>query len=108
MSSLFFTEDHDDIRALAKEFAEKTLAPIAAQIDQTEQFPEEIVRQMGELGFYGLKIPEEYGGLGLDMRSYVCVMEEIAKKCPAATLYISSANSLSTAPIVLNGSEEQT
>lgn len=103
----FFNEDHEDIRALAKEFAEGTLAPIAEEVDKTEQFPEEVYQQMAELGFFGLKIPEEYGGLGLDARSYVCVMEEIAKKCAVASVFISSANSLSTAPIVIGGTPEQ-
>ena len=103
----FFNEDHESIREMARDFAEKTLAPIAAEVDHTEHFPEEVVKQMADLGFLGLKIPEEYGGLGLDMRSYVCVMEEIAKKCATATLFISSANSLSTAPIVISGTDEQ-
>ena len=105
--SPFFNEDHESIRKLARDFAEKTLAPIAQDIDKTEHFPENVAKQMADIGFFGLKIPEEYGGLGLDMRSYVCVMEEVARKCCTATLYISSANSLSTAPIVLSGSEEQ-
>ena len=103
----FFNEDHESIREMARDFAEKTLAPIAAEIDKTEKFPMDVVKQMADLGFLGLKIPEEYGGLGLDMRSYVCVMEEIAKKCATATLFISSANSLSTAPIVISGTPEQ-
>ena len=103
----FFNEDHRSIREMARDFANKTLAPLAAGIDQTEEFPMEVVQQMADLGFLGLKIPEEYGGLGLDMRSYVCVMEEIAKKCATATLFISSANSLSTAPIVISGTPEQ-
>ena len=103
----FFNEDHRSIREMARDFANKTLAPLAAGIDQTEEFPMEVVQQMADLGFLGLKIPEEYGGLGLDMRSSVCVMEEIAKKCATATLFISSANSLSTAPIVISGTPEQ-
>ena len=107
MSSLFFNEDHEGIREMAKDFAEKTLAPIAGEIDKTEAFPMDVVKTMADMGFLGLKIPEEYGGLGLDMRSYVCVMEEIAKKCATATLFISSANSLSTAPIVISGTPEQ-
>ena len=107
MSSLYFNEDHEGIREMAKDFAEKALAPIAGEIDKTEAFPMDVVKTMADMGFLGLKIPEEYGGLGLDMRSYVCVMEEIAKKCATATLYISSANSLSTAPIVLSGTQEQ-
>ena len=107
MNDPFFNEDHLSIREMARDFAEKTLASIAAEVDKSEHFPEEVARQMADLGFFGLKIPEEYGGLGLDMRSYVSVMEEVARKCATATLFISSANSLSTAPIVLSGSPEQ-
>ncbi len=107
MISAFFTEDHEMIRELARDFAEKTLAPIAEEIDRTGIFPQEVIAEMGELGFYGLKIPEEYGGLGLDARSYVSVMEEVTKRCAAASLYISSANSLSSAPLLLVGTEEQ-
>lgn len=107
MTSPFFNEDHESIREMARDFANKTLAPIADQVDKTDHFPKEVAQQMADLGFFGLKIPEEFGGLGLDMRSYVSVMEEIAKKCATATLYISSANSLSTAPIVLSGTQEQ-
>jgi len=104
---MFFNEDHDDIRALAKEFAEKEIAPIATEIDQNDEVPQSIYDAMGEMGFFGLKIPEEYGGIGLDARSYVCVMEEICKKSVACSLIFSSANSLSTAPILLAGTEEQ-
>ena len=107
MTSPFFNEDHESIREMARDFANKTLAPIADQVDKTDHFPEEVAQQMADLGFFGLKIPEEFGGLGLDMSSYVSVMEESAKKCATATLYISSANSLSTAPIVLSGTQEQ-
>lgn len=107
MSSPFFTEEHEDIREMARDFAEKALAPVASDVDKNDEFPEEIVDTMAEMGFLGLKIPEEYGGLGMDMRSYVSVMEEVARKCATATLYISSANSLSTAPIILSGTEEQ-
>lgn len=107
MSNPFFTEDHDSLRELARDFAEGTLAPLMEEIDQTGEYPMDVVKQMGEMGFLSIKIPEEYGGLGLDMRSYVCVMEEIAKKSAVSTIFISSANSLSTAPIILSGTEEQ-
>ena len=80
MKSAFFNEDHESIREMAKQYAEGTLADIAQEIDHSNVFPESVVAEMAELGFYGLKIPEEYGGLGLDMRSYISVMEEIAKK----------------------------
>ena len=104
---MFFTEDHEYIRDLAREFADKELAPIAGEIDQKDEIPQRIYDIMADMGFFGLKIPEEYGGQGLDVRSYVCVMEEICKKSIAASLMMSSANSLSTAPMLLAGSEEQ-
>ena len=104
---MIFNDDHNDIRELAREFAEKEIAPIASEIDVNDEVPQHIYDSMKEMGFYGLKIPEEYGGIGLDSRSYVCVMEEICKKSIAAGLLMSSANSLSSAPILLVGTEEQ-
>ena len=74
-ASPFFNEDHESIREMARDFADRTLSPIAAEVDRTDAFPLDVVKQMAELGFLGLKIPEAYGGLGLDMRSYVCAME---------------------------------
>ena len=103
----FMTEEHEAIRELARDFAEGTLAPIASEIDKTDHFPEEVKDQMGELGFFGLKIPEEYGGMGLDMRSYVSVNEEIGRKSAAASVLISQYNSLSTQPIIQAGTPEQ-
>jgi alkylation response protein AidB-like acyl-CoA dehydrogenase len=103
----FFNEDHESIRDVARDFAEKSLAPIAAEVDKNDEFPMELVKVMADIGFLGIKIPEEYGGSGLDMRSYALVMEEVARKCATATIFLSSANSLSTAPIILSGTEEQ-
>ena len=104
---MFFTEDHEYIRDLAREFAEKEIAPIAGDIDQNDEVPQAIYDTMAEMGFFGLKIPEEYGGQGMDSRTYVCVMEEICKVSITCSLIMSSANSLSTAPILLAGTEEQ-
>lgn len=103
----YFNEDHDGIREVARDFAEREIAPVAAEIDEKEEFPQDIVDQMKELGFMGIKIPEEYGGLGLDTLSYVCVMEEVARKSAAATIYVSSSNSLGSAPLMKFGTEEQ-
>ena len=104
---MFFNEDHEMIRELAREFAEKELAPIAGEMDKTEVFPDKIHNQMVEMGFYGLKIPEEYGGAGLDTRSYVCVMEELSRKCVTAVIYLGGSNGLGSAPLLLAGTEEQ-
>lgn len=104
---MFFNEDHEYIRDLARQFAEKELAPIANEIDQNDEVPQRIYDMMAEMGFFGLKIPEAYGGQGMDTRTYVCVMEEICKKSITASLVMSSCNSLSTAPMLLAGTEEQ-
>ena len=105
--SAFFNEDHESIRMLAREFAENTLAPAAAEIDKKGEIPHEIISMMADCGFFGMKIPEEYGGAGLDVRSYVLVMEELARKCAVASVYVSATNSLGIAPLLLAGSEEQ-
>ena len=103
----YFNEDHFAFREMAQEFAERRLMPIAMEIDETDEFPEEVAQEMADMGLFGIKIPEAYGGSEMDVRSYISVMEEVAKGCATATLYISSANSLSSAPIVLFGTEEQ-
>lgn len=107
MSYAYFNEDHESIREMARDFAENALMPVAAEIDKTGVFPPELVKDMANMGFFGIKIPEEYGGMGLDARTYVCVMEEIARGSAVATSYLSGANSLASAPIILAGTEEQ-
>ena len=102
-----FTEQHELIRKLARDFAEKELAPIADEIDKTGEFPQEILDKMGKLGFWGIKMPKEIGGAGADHRAYVIIMEEIARKSGVASIYISSPNSLVGTPIYLTGTPEQ-
>lgn len=103
----YFDEDQLSIRDMARDFAEKTLMPIASEVDKTGVFPPEILAEMGEMGFYGIKIPEEYGGIGMGALTYVSVMEEISRGCAVAAVYLSGANSLGSAPIILAGTEEQ-
>ena len=95
---MVFTEQHQLIRKLAREFAEKELAPIAAQVDETGEFPQEVIQKMADAGFFGIKVPQELGGAGADTVSYVIVMEEITRVSAVASLYVSSPNSLSGAP----------
>lgn len=102
-----FTQQHELIRKCARDFAEKELAPIAEEIDKTGEFPQEIKDKMAKLGFYGIKFPKEVGGAGADVRSYVIVMEEIARKCGVASIYVSSSNSLGGTPILNFGTPEQ-
>ena len=107
MYTAYLTEDHESLRELVRDFGESVLAPVAAEIDHTEVFPMELIDQMAELGLFGIKIPEEYGGLGLDTRSYSVAMEELGKVCTPAAVLVSGVNSLSSAPIMFFGTEEQ-
>lgn len=101
-----FTEDHISIQKLARDFAEKALKPIAAQIDLEERIPKEILSQMGDMGLMALNVPEEYGGIGLDTVSKVLVISELAKKC-ASTAEVIAVHTLANDIFVKHGSEEQ-
>ena len=91
---LDLTEEQAQIRQVAREFAERELAPHALEWDETEHFPREVFAQMGALGFAGMLIPEEYGGVGADTLSYILMLEEINKVLPALGTVVSVHNSL--------------
>lgn len=101
------TEQQRMIKELAADFAAREIAPIAAQIDEEERFPAEVVKKMGELGFMGMNVPEQYGGAGLDMVCYVLAMEEISKACASTGVIMSVNNSLVCWPLETYGTEEQ-
>jgi butyryl-CoA dehydrogenase len=101
------TEQQRMIKELAADFAAREIAPIAAQIDEEERFPTDVVKKMGELGFMGMNVPEQYGGAGLDMVCYVLAMEEISKACASCGVIMSVNNSLVCWPIETYGTEEQ-
>ena len=108
MADSFFTEKHELVRKLAREFAETELTKeILDKVEEEEVFPEEILDKMAKAGFFGIKIPKQYGGQGGDARSYVIVMEEIARVSGVASIYVSSPNSLSGGPFLLSGNAEQ-
>ena len=100
-------EDQEMLRDMIREFAEKEIAPIAAELDEQERFPEEIIPQLGEMGVMGIPIPEEYGGTGMDYQSYVLAVEEISKVCASTGVTISAHTSLCSWPIEVFGTEEQ-
>jgi alkylation response protein AidB-like acyl-CoA dehydrogenase len=89
-----FTETQLMIRDTARKFAEDELAPDSIERDEKEEFPHEAIRKLGELGFMGMMVPEEYGGAGLDMVSYVLAMEEISKVDASCGVIMSVNNSL--------------
>ncbi len=100
-------ENQKMIRQMARDFARKKLAPIAAEIDRTAEFPEATVKEMGELGFLGMVVPEQYGGLGGDITSYALVVEEVSAVCASHGLTVAAHNSLGCWPITELGTEEQ-
>lgn len=108
MADAFFTEQHELVRKLAREFAETELTKeVLDKVEEEEVFPEEILNKMAKAGFFGIKVPKQYGGQGGDARSYVIVMEEIARVSGVASIYVSSPNSLSGGPFLLSGNAEQ-
>jgi alkylation response protein AidB-like acyl-CoA dehydrogenase len=104
---LQLTEEHKMIRDMAREFAEKEIAPIAAHYDETGDFPYETIKKMGAQGFMGIEVPEEYGGQGMDTISYVLAMIEIAKADVAHSTIMSVNNSLFCHGLIKFGTEEQ-
>ncbi len=89
-----FTETHLMIKETARKFAEEELSSTASMRDEKEEFPYEAVKKLGELGFMGMMVPEEYGGAGLDTISYVLAMEEISKVDASCGVIMSVNNSL--------------
>src|SRR5690606_30200425 len=103
----FITEEHEMIRQAARDFAQNSIAPIAAEHDESGEFPLQTVREMGRLGFMGIEIPEEYGGVGMDTIAYVLAMEEISKVDASHGTIMSVNNSLVCHGLLKYGTEEQ-
>ncbi len=101
------TEEHRMIRRMVREFAEKEIAPRAEEIDETDQFPEDLFRRMGELGIIGLPFPEEYGGSGGSYTSLVIALEEIARVSGSMAITLDAQTSLYCEPVYLFGTDEQ-
>jgi butyryl-CoA dehydrogenase len=95
------------IQKMVREFAEKEIAPIAAELDKKAEYPTKILEKMAKLGLLGIIIPQEYGGAGLDTISYSIVVEEISKKCASTGVITSVHNSLVSWPILKYGTDEQ-
>ena len=101
------SEEQKLIRKMARDFAEKEVKPIAQEVDKEHKFPMENFRKMGELGFFGLPFPEEYGGMGGDSVSYAIALEEISRACGSTGITFVAQTSLAASPIYLFGNEEQ-
>ena len=101
------TEEHEMIRQTARDFAQKEIAPIAAEFDESGDFPSETIKKMGEMGFMGIEVPEEYGGAGMDTLAYVLALEEISKADASHGTIMSVNNSLFCYGILKFGTEAQ-
>lgn len=95
------------IESSASAFAEQHIRPYLMDWDENQHFPRETMKAMGELGFMGVLVPEEYGGSGLGYQEYVSIIVEIAKVCGAVGLSLAAHNSLCTGHILAFGNEEQ-
>ena len=101
------TEEHLLVRDAAREFATNELLPGVIERDNTQSFPIEIVRKMGELGFMGIMVDPKYGGSGMDTISYVLIMEELSKIDASASVIVSVNNSLVCYGLETYGTEDQ-
>ncbi|MCD6554368.1 MAG: acyl-CoA dehydrogenase [Chloroflexi bacterium] len=104
---LKFTEEHEMMRKMVRDFAEKDVAPLAAELDEKGEVPFENIKTMGRLGLLGLTAPEEYGGCGADTISYVIAIEELSKACASTAIVMAVQNSLVNYGLTKFGTEEQ-
>jgi len=101
------TEEQRMVRDAVREFAREVVAPRAAEIDQTGEFPTDEFRRAGELGFAGVAVPDAYGGAGMDTLAYAIVVEEVSRACANLGVILSVNNSLVCDPIEKFGDEAQ-
>ena len=95
------------IRESARDFAETYIRPHVMEWDESQEFPRDLFRKMGEYGFMGVLVPEEYGGSGLGYQEYITIIEETAKVCGSIGLSLAAHNSLCTNHLYTFGNEEQ-
>ncbi len=101
------SEDHEQFRRIVRDFAEKEIAPHAAQWDRDHHFPVEVVQQMGQLGLFGLTAPEEYGGADGDFTSLCVAIEEIGRVDQSMGITLEAAVGLGINPVLTFGTDEQ-
>ncbi len=101
------TEEQRLFRDTVREFAEGSIRKKAMELDKAHSFSEELTAQMGELGLFGMLVPEEYGGLGVDMKTYIIAVEELSKVDGSQAITVAAGNSLGINPLYAFGNEEQ-
>lgn len=103
--SFALAEEQEAVRAAIRDFAENEIRPHVLHFDETQEFPTEIFKKLGDLGFLGIVIPTEYNGSGLSFMEYAIIVEEVARVCPAMALGVAAHNGLCTSHIFRFGSE---
>ncbi|MFC2018482.1 acyl-CoA dehydrogenase family protein [Chloroflexota bacterium] len=101
------TEDQKMLKTMLRDFAKKELEPVAAEVDETAQYPAEQVKKIADLGLMGLTIPEQYGGSGKGMVDFCIAIEELTRASAAIASYFRISLSLGVGPIKIFGTEEQ-
>jgi len=104
---MFLTDEQKMLRDMVHDFAQSEVKPIAAEIDETCEFPWATVKKMGELGLMGIVFPEEYGGAGMDTVCYAIAVEELSRVCASHGITLAAHISLGVNPIYSFGSEAQ-
>ena len=101
------SEEQQAVQTMVREFSEREIAPVAAELDEQEQFPAEIIRKLSELGLMGILFPKAYGGAAMDYITYALILEELGRYDASVALTVESHNSLCSNHIYLFGSEAQ-
>jgi len=101
------TEEQKMIRQTVREFAEREIKPLAKELDEKAEFSAQLTKRMGELGLFGMYLPEKYGGQNLDTLSYIIAVEELARIDSSQAATLAAHNSLGIGPIYYYGTEEQ-
>lgn len=104
--SFDLSDEQNALREHIRAFVEEEIKPVALHFDETQEFPTEIFRKFGELGYLGIVIPTEYGGSGMGYLEYAIIVEEVARGCPSIALGVAAHNGLCTSHIFRFGSEE--
>ena len=100
-------EEQKMIKQTVRDFAEREIKPLAKELDEKAEFSVELTKKMGELGLFGMSLPEKYGGQGLDTLSYIIAVEEIARVDSSQAATLAAHNSLGIGPLYYYGTEEQ-
>lgn len=101
------SEEHKMIKDTVRDFAEREIKPIAQELDEKAEFSYDITQKMGELGLFGMYLPEKYGGQGMDTLSYIIAVEELARVDGSQAATLAAHNSLGIGPLYYYGTEEQ-